>query len=144
MQQLYQAVAVPSFSYAADIWFSPIERPTGCKMAWGSVGVAWRLTSVQQIATTAITGALCTFTTDIFEVHADIWPIEILFHRMSQGGAVAGSTTGNPSTVQDCQDDGTKGCKTTSVATPSSPSHLQDQACQIQDNNPQQPPPQSE
>ena len=54
----------------------------GCKMARGSVGVAHRLTSVQWIATTAITGALCTSATDILEVHADLWPIEILLHRI--------------------------------------------------------------
>ena len=82
MRQLYQVVVVPSFSYAANIWFSPIERPTGCKMAWGSVGVACRLTSVQQIATMAITGALRTSATDVLEAHADLWPIEILLHRI--------------------------------------------------------------
>ena len=80
MRQLYQAVAIPSFSYAADIWFMPIEWPVGCKMARGSVGVARRLTSVQRIATMAITGALCTSATDILEVHANLWPIELLMH----------------------------------------------------------------
>ena len=73
---------MPSFSYAADIWFSPIERPMGCKMAQGSVGVACRLTYVQRIATMAITGALHTSTTDVLEVHADLWPVEILLHRI--------------------------------------------------------------
>ena len=72
MWQLYQAVVVPSFSYAADVWFLPIERPTGCKMARGSVGVAPRLTSVQRIATMAITGALRTSATDILEVHTHL------------------------------------------------------------------------
>ena len=88
MRQLYQVVVVPSFSCVADIWFSPIERPTGCKMAWGSVAVARRLTSVQQIATMAITGALCTSTTDVLEVHADLWPIEVLLHRICHRAAL--------------------------------------------------------
>ena len=40
MHQLYQAVAVPSFTYAADVWFSPIVRSMEGKKARGSVGVA--------------------------------------------------------------------------------------------------------
>ena len=73
-------MVIPSFSYAADVWFMPIERPMGCKMARGLVGVARRLTSIQQIATMVITGALHTSTTDILEVHANLWPIELLMH----------------------------------------------------------------
>ena len=80
MRQLYQAVVIPSFSYAADVWFMPIEQPMGCRMARGSVGVAHRLTSIQRIATMVITGALRTSTTDIFEVYANLWPIELLMH----------------------------------------------------------------
>ena len=82
MWQLYQAVAVLSFTYAADIWFTPVDRTTGGQAAKGLVGTACKLRSIQWIATTAITGALCTSATDIMEVHANLWPIELLFHRI--------------------------------------------------------------
>ena len=40
MRQLYQAVAVPKFTYAANVWFTPITRAPGHAKASGSVSVA--------------------------------------------------------------------------------------------------------
>src|SRR6266481_6338495 len=82
MRQLYQAVAVPSYTYAADIWFNPVIRNMGDKKAKGSVGMAHKLTSVQRIATTAITGTLCTSATDTMELHANLFPVELLMQRV--------------------------------------------------------------
>src|SRR6266481_2044876 len=81
MRQLYQAVVVPGFSYAADVWFGPVLRPESGGKAKGSVGVARKLTSVQQIATTTVTRALHTLATDVMEVHAYLWPVELMLHR---------------------------------------------------------------
>src|SRR6266481_364019 len=81
MRQLYQAVAVPGFSYAADVWFGPVLRPESGGKAKGSVGVARKLTSVQRIATAAVTRALRTSATDVMEVHAYLWPVELMLHR---------------------------------------------------------------
>jgi ribonuclease HI len=78
MRQLYCAVAIPKFSYAADVWYTPIHRPEGKKKARGSVSVVRKLTSLQRIATIAITGAMRTTATDTLEVHANIMPVELL------------------------------------------------------------------
>ena len=87
MHQLYQAVAVPSFTYAADVWFEPVERGTEGQRAKGSVGVARKLTSAQHITTVAVTGALCTSATNVMEAHANLWPVELLLcnicHRVA-------------------------------------------------------------
>ena len=79
MRQLYQAVAVPGFAYAADVWFDPVLRPEAGGKARGSVGTARRLTSVQRIATAAVTGALHTSATDVMEAHAYLLPVELIF-----------------------------------------------------------------
>lgn len=78
MRQLYQAVAVPKMLYAADLWSycdgSDIPQR-------GSIGVAKRLTSIQRIAATAITGALRTTATDVLEAHANLLPIPLLLQN---------------------------------------------------------------
>src|SRR6266481_4025900 len=78
MQQLYQAVAVPSYTYAADVWFNPVIRNTSNKKAKGLVSMACKLTSVQCIVTTAITGTLHTSATDTMELHANLFPVELM------------------------------------------------------------------
>jgi hypothetical protein len=78
MRQLYAAVAIPKFTYAADVWFTPIQRQAGRRRASGLVGVVRKLTSVQRMATIAITGAMKTTATDVMEAHANILPIELL------------------------------------------------------------------
>ena len=88
MRQLYQAVAVPSFMYAADIWFKPVDRSLEGQKARGSVGVSRKLASVQRIATVAITGALRTTATDMMEAHANLWPMELLMHRICHRAAM--------------------------------------------------------
>ena len=45
MHQLYQVVAMPSFTYAADVWFMPICRDTGEERFRGSIGMACKLLS---------------------------------------------------------------------------------------------------
>jgi hypothetical protein len=78
MRRLYCAVAIPKFIYVADVWFTPIQRHEGKKKETGLVGAARKLTSVQRIATIAITGAMRTTATDILEAHANVMPIELL------------------------------------------------------------------
>src|SRR6266481_2738115 len=59
MRQLYQAISLPCFTYAADVWFTPVTRDVAGGKARGSAGAAHRLASVQRISTIAVTGALC-------------------------------------------------------------------------------------
>ena len=80
MRRLYRAVAIPKITYAADIWFTPLTRKEGQKRLTGSVGVARKLSSLQHLATIAITGAMKTTATEVLEVHADIQPVDILLN----------------------------------------------------------------
>ena len=91
MRQLYHAVAIPQFTYAADVWYTPITRAAWGTRASGLVGATKCLESVQRIAVTAITGALRTTATDVMEAHANIPLIELLMllmHRVCHRAAV--------------------------------------------------------
>src|SRR5882724_11842245 len=81
MHQLFLAVAVPCFTYATDIWFTPVCRHPDDAQVTGSVGIARRLTSVQRIATLAITGAICSTASDFMEAHVNLALIELLLHK---------------------------------------------------------------
>ena len=82
MCQLYQVVAVPSFTYAADVWFMPICKESDTGKSSGSVGVVCKLSTVQRMAMTAITGVLHTSASDVLEAHANLLPVELLLHRI--------------------------------------------------------------
>ena len=75
-------VTVPRFTYAADIWCVPVIHTTRGAKATRLVGVTKRLESIQQIAVTAISGALLTTATDIMEAHTNLLPTELLMHRV--------------------------------------------------------------
>ena len=63
MRQLYCTVAIPKFTYAADVWYTPVMRGPQQAKATGSVGATKRLASIQRIAITTISGMLCTTAT---------------------------------------------------------------------------------
>ncbi|CUA75215.1 putative RNA-directed DNA polymerase from transposon BS [Rhizoctonia solani] len=56
-RRLYRSIAVPRFSYAADVWFTPVSTTPG-KRKSGSVGFATRLARIQSTAARAILGAM--------------------------------------------------------------------------------------
>ncbi|KAL4248334.1 hypothetical protein ABKN59_008069, partial [Abortiporus biennis] len=60
LRRLYLTVAVPRFTYAADIWYTPIHSRFSSTRKAGSVGLAKRLTSVQRRVALSITGAMRT------------------------------------------------------------------------------------
>ena len=88
MRQSYYTVAVPRFTYAADVWYAPVTCEAPDARASGSVGATKRLESFQCMVVTAITGTLCTTVTDVMEVHANILPVELLMHRVCHRAAV--------------------------------------------------------
>ena len=88
MRQLYQAITVPSFTYAADVWFTPVCRGVDSGMSSGSIGVARKLSTIQRMATMAITGALRTSTSDVMEAHANLLPIELTMDRVCHRAAL--------------------------------------------------------
>ena len=59
------------------MWYTPVQKE-GRKKAKGSVGLVCKLTSVQRLATIAITSAMRTTASDILEAHANVLPIELL------------------------------------------------------------------
>ncbi|KAG2076435.1 hypothetical protein BDR04DRAFT_934451, partial [Suillus decipiens] len=70
--KLYLAVAVPKSLYAADLWFSLVFHIGSNTLQQGSMGIAKCLSSVQQLAAIAITGALQTTATDILKAHTNL------------------------------------------------------------------------
>ena len=82
IRQLYTTVAIPIFTYAADIWFTAIHpSPSGPKRL-GSVALTKKLTSVQRQASRTITGALRTAAGDVLEANANLLPIDLLFSKI--------------------------------------------------------------
>ncbi len=80
MQQMYNAVAVPKITYVADMWYTPKHKKVGATKNSRSVGITNRLASVQRMATLAITGAMRTMATDTLDLHAGIWPMDLMLH----------------------------------------------------------------
>jgi hypothetical protein len=81
-KQLYNTVAVPRFSYGAEVWYSYLHKPVGAGKTKGSVTVTNKLRSVQHKVAKAITGGLSTTAGDIQDVHAFILLIELLFWEL--------------------------------------------------------------
>jgi ribonuclease HI len=88
MKQLYNAVAIPRMTYAADVWYTPIYKQKGRSRANGSVGVTGKLASLQRMATAAITGALRSTATDILDLHAGVLPMGLLLRRICHGAVL--------------------------------------------------------
>ena len=88
MRQLYCTVAMPRFTYAADIWYVPVSHATPGAKATRSAGVMERLESIQRITVTTILGALCTTAMDVMEAHTNLPPVELLMHRVCHRAAI--------------------------------------------------------
>ena len=85
-RKLYNAVAVPKISYAADLWFRPKnthkkadKNPTES----GPRMITKRLESIQRNAAISITDALRTSPGDAVIVHANLTPLGILLKEAS-------------------------------------------------------------
>ena len=83
LRQLYNTVAIPAFTYAADVWFTNIHRPTGGSKSLGSVKVATKIGPIQRRVANLITGALSTTAGDTLEAHANLLPIDLLFKKVT-------------------------------------------------------------
>ena len=92
MRQLYCAVAIPKFTYAADVWYTPVIQTTQGTKATGSVGATKHLESIQCIMVTTISGTLRTTATDIMEAHTNLPPVELLMHRVCHRAAICLAT----------------------------------------------------
>jgi ribonuclease HI len=82
VRQLYNTVAVPAFTYAADVWYMGIHKPADSSKNRGSVAVTNRLVSVQRRVAKLITGSLSSTAGDVMDAHANLLPVDILFHKI--------------------------------------------------------------
>ena len=76
-RKLYNAVAVPKITYAADLWFRPqkVSRANRNPAGFGPALLTKRLESIQRQAAISITGGLRTSPGDALIVHANLVPI---------------------------------------------------------------------
>ena len=88
MRKLYLTVAVPKFTYGADVWFKPTFAEDTRNSQRGSLGTAKCLEKVQRIVTLNITGAMRTTASDILEAHAFLLPIPLLLQKVCQRAAL--------------------------------------------------------
>jgi hypothetical protein len=82
VRQLYNTIAVPTFTYAADVWYTGTHKPGNSSKKWGSIAVTNKLVSVQRRVAKLITGSLSTTTGDVLDVHTNLLPIDLLFHKI--------------------------------------------------------------
>lgn len=81
-RQLYNVVAIPAFTYAADVWFVDIHLSSSGLKHLGSVALVTKLASIQRQAAKLITGSLRTAAGDVLEVHANLLPMELLLRKI--------------------------------------------------------------
>ena len=82
VRQLYNTVAVPAFTYAADVWYTGIHKPSDSPKSRGSIAVTNKLISVQRRVAKTIIGSLSSTAGDVMDVHANLLPVDILFHKI--------------------------------------------------------------
>ncbi|QRV85746.1 hypothetical protein RhiJN_13764 [Ceratobasidium sp. AG-Ba] len=89
VRKLYLSIAVPRFTYAADVWFTPISPPRdGIKKAIGSVGFADKLAVIQSSAARVILGALRSTPIVHLDVFASLLPMRYLLNETCQRSAI--------------------------------------------------------
>ena len=81
-KQLYNTVAIPRFTYEAEVWYSPIYKPQGTTKARGSVSVNNKLKTAQHKVAAAVMGGLRTTAGDVLDVHAYILPVDLLMNKL--------------------------------------------------------------
>ena len=82
VHQLYNTVAVPAFTYAADVWYTGIHKLVESIKNQGSIAVTNKLVSVQRHVAKLFVGSLSSTAGNIMDVHANLLPVDILFHKI--------------------------------------------------------------
>ncbi|CAG7855244.1 SubName: Full=Uncharacterized protein {ECO:0000313/EMBL:CCA77710.1}; Flags: Fragment [Serendipita indica DSM 11827] len=75
-RQLFNSVAIPRITYAADIWYTPLYTKPDSARRMGSVAITKKLQAVQRRAAIGITGAIRTTAGDTLDAHLNMLPIE--------------------------------------------------------------------
>ena len=74
-EAVIQRRTVPKMTYAADIWYTPVNKQADGLQLSGLVGIMGKLALLQRMATLAITGMLCSTATDLLDLHANVLPV---------------------------------------------------------------------
>ncbi|KAJ1299394.1 hypothetical protein OPQ81_011131 [Rhizoctonia solani] len=96
-RRLYLSIAVPRFTYVADVWFTPVTQgPSGRRS--GSAGFADRLARIQSTAARVILGAMSSTPVTAMDAHLDLLPMHILMNETCQRAAIrlAATPTDHP------------------------------------------------
>ena len=80
--QLYNTVAVPTFTYVADIWYIPPFKQADHTKLSSLVAPTKAFTSLQRQVTHYITGGINGTAEDILEVHTNVLPVDLLFCKV--------------------------------------------------------------
>ncbi|CUA67582.1 putative RNA-directed DNA polymerase from transposon BS [Rhizoctonia solani] len=96
-RRLYSSIAIPRFTYAADVWYTPVTAGPG-KRKTGSAGFASRLARIQSSAARAILGAMRSTPVASLDAHLDLLPMHILLNEACQRAAIrlAATPPGHP------------------------------------------------
>jgi ribonuclease HI len=81
MLQLYLTVAVPRFTYAADVWYRPVPPKQDHQRRTGSIHITKKLNTIQCRATIAVVGGMRTTAGDTLEAHANIFPPHLMLNK---------------------------------------------------------------
>ena len=81
-KQLLNTVAVPRFTYSAEVWYTYLHKPETATKARGSVTITNKLCSVQCKVAKSITRRLSTTAGDIRDIHVYILLIDFLFCKL--------------------------------------------------------------
>jgi len=92
MRTLYQAVALPSMLYAADIWCTPPMKIGGGRVTRGMGTAIAKMEMVQRKAALQMTGTLRTTPSDLLFAHADLIPLREHITTLCQRAALRVAT----------------------------------------------------
>ncbi|QRV96542.1 Reverse transcriptase from transposon X-element protein [Ceratobasidium sp. AG-Ba] len=86
-RKLYVSIAIPRFSYAADIWFRPVVTGQNGRLS-GSIGVARKLARIQRTAALTILGGMRSTPTASLDAHARLLPMHLLLNQTCARAAI--------------------------------------------------------
>lgn len=82
VRQLYNTVAVPGFTYRAEVWYTGLHKPKEEGNTKGSVAITNKLRLMQRKVASTITGALRTTAGNTLDAHANILPVDLLLNKV--------------------------------------------------------------
>jgi len=82
VRQLYNTVAVPGFTYGAEVWYMSLFKTSEEGKTRGSMAITSKLKTVQRKVAITITGAIRTMAGDVIDAHTNILPVDLLFNKV--------------------------------------------------------------